>query len=52
MVRLATAVLATNDVGMLRVITSFVREEAAASNDAIKAPLLLTSSAWLLENDN
>lgn len=49
------AVLATNEVGMLRVIvTSFdSREEAAASRDAIKARFAPDfKDAWLLENAN
>lgn len=49
------AVLATNEVGMLRVIVASFdsREEAAASRDAIKdrfAPDF--KDAWLLENAN
>ena len=50
-----SAVLATNDVGMLRVIVaSFdTREEAVASRDAIKARFAPDfKDAWLLENDN
>ena len=49
------AVLATNEVGMLRVIVSSVdsREEAAASRDAIKARFAPDfKDAWLLENAN
>lgn len=49
------AVLATNEVGMLRVIVSSFdsREEAAASRDAIKARFAPDfKDAWLLENDN
>ena len=50
-----SAVLATNDAGMLRVIVaSFdTREEAVASRDAIKARFAPDfKDAWLLENDN
>ena len=50
-----SAVLATNDVGMLRVIVaSFdTRQEAVASRDAIKARFAPDfKDAWLLENDN
>ena len=49
------AVLATNEVGMLRVIVSSFdsREEAAASRDAIKARFAPDfKDAWLLENAN
>ena len=49
------AVLATNEVGMLRVIVSSfdTREEAAASRDAIKARFAPDfKDAWLLENAN
>ena len=49
------AVLATNEVGMLRVIVSSFdsREEAAASRDAIKARFAPDfKEAWLLENAN
>ena len=49
------AVLATNEVGMLRVIVSSFdsREEAAASRDAIKARFAPDfKDAWLLENSN
>ena len=47
------AVLATNDVGMLRVIVSSfdTREEAAASREAVKARFAPEfKDAWLLEN--
>ena len=50
-----SAVLATNEVGMLRVIVSSFdsREEAAASRDAIKARFAPDfKDAWLLENAN
>lgn len=49
------AVLATNEVGMLRVIVSSFdsREEAAASRDAVKARFAPDfKDAWLLENAN
>ena len=49
------AVLATNEVGMLRVIVSSFdsREEAVASRDAIKARFAPDfKDAWLLENAN
>lgn len=49
-----SAVLASNEVGMLRVIVSSFdsREEAAASRDAIKARFAPDfKDAWLLEND-
>ena len=49
------AVLATNEVGMLRVIVSSFdsREEAAASRDAIQARFAPDfKDAWLLENAN
>ena len=49
------AVLATNEVGMLRVIVSSFdsREEAAASRDAIKARFAPDfKDVWLLENAN
>ena len=49
------AVLATKEVGMLRVIVSSFdsREEAAASRDAIKARFAPDfKDAWLLENAN
>ena len=49
------AVLATNEVGMLRVIVSSFdsREEAASSRDAIKARFAPDfKDAWLLENAN
>ena len=49
------AVLATNEIGMLRVIVSSFdsREEAAASRDAIKARFAPDfKDAWLLENAN
>ena len=49
------AVLATTEVGMLRVIVSSFdsREEAAASRDAIKARFAPDfKDAWLLENAN
>lgn len=47
------AVLATNDVGMLRVIVSSfdTRDEAAASREAVKARFAPEfKDAWLLEN--
>lgn len=50
-----SAVLASNEVGMLRVIVSSFdsREEAAASRDAIKARFAPEfKDAWLLENDH
>ncbi len=49
-----SAVLASNEVGMLRVIVSSFnsREEAAASREAIKARFAPEfKDAWLLEND-
>lgn len=49
------AVLATNEVGMLRVIVASFdsREEAAASRDAIKGRFAPDfKDAWLLENAN